>query len=439
MNLDRYALAPMRDLWTPDAQYAAWLRVELAALEALETSGEVPPGTTKRVRARARVDPAKIAAREAETGHDLLAFVEVLEETVGPEGRWLHHGLTSSDVKDTALALILVQALDLLLEKAARLGEALADLAQRHRATPILGRTHGQWAEPTTFGVKVLGWWDELRRARDRLLRARDGIAVGKLSGAVGTHAHFPPEAEALALATLGLRPCLVTTQVISRDRHAEVLFALASAASLVEKVALEVRHLARSEVAEVAEGKPEGSSAMPHKHNPILSERLCGLARLVRAALPAFLEDNALWHERDMSHSSVERVLLPQAFTLVDYMLDRATRLVTELVVFPERMTTRIEEAQGLPFSEGLLLALVRSGLSRREAHRLVSALSDQARATGRHLATVAREDPTVRARLREEDLQAAFDLARALARTETAFDRARACGYTCRGDADA
>ena len=439
MNLDRYALAPMRDLWTPDAQYRAWLRVELAALEALETEGVVPAGTAARVRARARLDPKDIAAREAETGHDLLAFLEALEASVGPEGRWLHFGLTSSDVKDTALALILVQALDLVLERAAALGGALADLAWRHRGTPVLGRTHGQWAEPTTFGVKVLAWWDELGRVRERLLRARDGIAVGKLSGAVGTHAHFPPQAESRALGSLGLRPCPVATQVVSRDRHAEVLFALASAASLVEKIALEVRHLARSEVREVAEGRPEGSSAMPHKRNPILSERLCGLARLVRATVAPALEDNALWHERDMSHSSAERVLFPQGFTLVDYMLEGATRLVTGLVVFPDRMAARIEEARGLPFSEGLLLALVRSGLGRREAHRLVSALADRAQATGRHLADVAREEPTVRARLGEEDLGSAFDLSQALGRIGTAFDRARASGYTPPGDADA
>ncbi|MCX7750550.1 MAG: adenylosuccinate lyase [Candidatus Bipolaricaulota bacterium] len=434
--MDRYALEPMKGLWTPEAQYEAWLRVELAALAALEELGHVPQGVTAEVRARAKLDRRRIEELERETGHDLVAFLWALEESVGPSGRWVHYGLTSSDVKDTALALTLVQALGLVLEKAERLSAALARLAHRYRGTPLLGRTHGQWAEPTTFGLKALGWWDELGRVRERLARARDGIAVGKLSGAVGTHAHFPPEAEERALAALGLRPATVATQVISRDRHAEVLFALASAASLVEKVALEVRHLSRSEVGEVGEGRPAGSSAMPHKRNPILAERLCGLARVVRSALGPALEDNALWHERDMSHSSVERILLPQAFTLVDYMLDRVRALVEGLVVDEGRMAARIGEALGLPFSEGLLLALVRAGLPRREAHALVARLSEEARAKGRPLDQLAAQDPTVKAKLSPEELRAAFDLARALARVGVAFDRARKAGYTPPGE---
>ncbi len=433
---DRYALAPMKDLWTPEAQYAAWLRVELSALEALERLGHVPPGVTAEVRGRARIDPGRIEALERETGHDLVAFLWALEEIVGPAGRWVHYGLTSSDVKDTALALTLVQALDLILDKAERLAGALAATAHRYRSSPILGRTHGQWAEPTTFGLKALGWWDELGRVRERLRRAREGIAVGKLSGAVGTHAHFPPEAEERALATLGLRPCPVATQVVPRDRHAEVLYALATAASLVERIALEVRHLSRSEVGEVAEGRPAGSSAMPHKRNPILSERLCGLARLVRAAVLPALEDNALWHERDMSHSSVERILFPQAFTLADYLLDRARDLVAGLVVHPERMAARIEEALGLPFSEGLLLALVRAGLPRQEAHALVARLSEEARTSGLPLDELAAHDPLVRQKLTAEELRAVFDLGRALARVGVSFDRARRLGYDPGGD---
>lgn len=437
--LDRYALAPMKDLWTLDAQYAGWLRVELAALAALEKLGRIPAGTTAAVSARARIDRDRIRAWEEEIGHDLLAFLGAVEEAVGPHGRWLHYGLTSSDVKDTALALTLVEALDLVLDKAARLQGALGELAQSHRDTPILGRTHGQWAEPTTFGLKVLVWYDEAGRVRARLRRAREGIAVGKLSGAVGTHAHYPPQAEELALASLGLRPCPVATQIVSRDRHAEVLFALASAASLVEKIALQIRLLSRSEVGEVAEGRPEGSSAMPHKRNPILSERLCGLARLVRAGVGPALEDNALWDERDMSHSSVERVLLPQSFTLVDYLLARAADLVGDLVIYPERMRARIEEARGIPFSEGLLLALVRSGLSRREAHGLVARLADAARTTGAELAGVAAADPTVRARLSPEELRLAFDLRSALGEVGAAFDRVCGDGYTAGGDHDA
>lgn len=429
--LDRYALAPMADLWTLDAQYAMWLRVELAALAALEEAGHVPAGASAAVSSRVRIDLKRIRTWEEQTGHDLVAFLWAVEETAGPEGRWLHFGLTSSDVKDTAFALTLVTALGLLLGRATGLRDALGQLAERHRDVPILGRTHGQWASPTTFGRKVLAWWHEVGRARTRIERARDGVAIGKLSGAVGTHAYFPPEAEEQALATLRLRVCPAATQIVSRDRHAEVLFALASAASAVEKIALEVRLLSRSEVGEVAEGRPEGSSAMPHKRNPILSERLCGLARVVRAAVNPAMEDNALWHERDMSHSSVERVIFPQCFTLVDYMLARAADLVSGLVVFPDKMRTHIEEAGGLPFSEGLLLALVRSGLSRREAHGLVSRLADTARARGTDLARVAEADPVVGGRLGPEELRMAFDLRSALRNAASAFDRARAEGY--------
>lgn len=434
--LERYALSPMKELWTLEAQYARWLEVELAALFALEELGVVPAGVAAAIQSKARIDVGRIQELEKEVGHDLLAFLWALEEEVGEEGRWLHFGLTSSDVKDTALALILRDALNLILAKVERLGAALKELALAHKYTPILGRTHGQWAEPTTFGHKVLLWYDELLRVRERLGRAREGISVGKLSGAVGTHAYFPPKAEELALKRLGLRPCPVASQVISRDRHAEVVFALASVASLVEKIALEVRHLSRAEVKEAAEGRPEGSSAMPHKRNPILSERLCGLARVVRAALEPVLESNALWHERDMSHSSVERLLLPQCFVLVDYMLDRGERLLRELKVYPERMRERLEGALGLPFSEGLLLALVRAGMGRKEAHLLVSELSEEAERRGEPLWQVASQNPEVMKRLKPEELQAIFDLEKALRNVEASFDRVFSSGYNPSND---
>ncbi len=415
----------MRGLWTLDAQYERWLRVELVALEALEELGLVPAGVSARVKARARVDREAFLAREREIGHDLLAFLEVVEEQVGEEGRWLHYGLTSSDVKDTALALAIRDALELVLERARGLARALWVLALSQRDTPMIGRTHGQYAEVTTFGLKVAVWYEELRRVEERLRRARQTIAVGKLAGAVGTHAYFPPEAEVRALARLELTPCPVTSQVISRDRHAEVLYSLAAAASAVEKIALEVRHLSRSEVGEVAEGRPEGSSAMPHKRNPILSERLCGLARLIRASLGPALEDNALWHERDMSHSSVERILFPQAFILVDYMLAKGRELIEGLRVFPERMRERIAAALGIPFSEGLLLALVRKGMSRKEAHSLVRELAARAEAEGLHLREVARADPRVAELLGEEELEGVFDLRSVLAGIEASFAR--------------
>jgi len=344
---------------------------------------------------------------------------------VGPEGRWLHYGLTSSDVKDTALALALREALGLLLEKAKNLSQVLWELALRYRDAPMVGRTHGQYAEPITFGLKVLVWYDGLSRVRKRLLGAREAISVGKLSGAVGTYAHFPPKAERRALAKLELAPCPTATQVIPRDRHAEVLFALAAAASLVETIALEVRHLSRSEVGELAEGRPEGSSAMPHKRNPILSERLCGLARLVRTTVVPALENSVLWHERDMSHSSVERILLPQAFILVDYMLDRAVDLTRNLRVYPERMLSRLIAARGLPFSEGLLLSLVKKGMSRKEAYALVRRLAAEAERNEVELKEVAATNPEVLKLLAPKELEAIFDLKAALSRVPEIFQR--------------
>lgn len=429
--LERYALSPMKDLWMLEAQYERWLEVEIAALSALEELGMVPKGVSSAVKSKARINVRRIQELEREIGHDLIAFLWALEEEVGEEGKWLHFGLTSSDVKDTALALILREALDLVLRKVSELGEALKDLAFAYKDTPILGRTHGQWAEPTTFGHKVLVWYDELLRVEERLRRAQEQISVGKLSGAVGTHAHFPPEAEELALKKLGLRPCPVASQVISRDRHAEVFFALASAASLVEKIALEVRHLSRAEVKEVEEGRPEGSSAMPHKRNPILSERLCGLARIVRAAVEPTLESSALWHERDMSHSSVERILFPQCFIVVDYMLDRGARLLRDLKIYPENMRKRLEESRGLPFSEGLLLALVQAGMARKEAHLLVAKLSEDAEKSGEPLWELAARHPEVLKRLTPKELSAIFDLQNALRNVQVSFDRVFPSGY--------
>lgn len=429
--LERYALSPMKDLWTLEAQYERWLEVELVALAALEELGEIPQGTTAALKEKGKINPKRIQELEREIGHDLVAFLWALEEETGPEGRWLHFGLTSSDVKDTALALILRDALDLLLQKVARLKKVLEKLAWNYKDTPILGRTHGQWAEVTTFGHKVLTWYDELLRVEERLQRVRETISVGKLSGAVGTHAYFPPKAEELALEKLGLAPCRVASQVISRDRHFEVVFALASAASLVEKMALEVRHLSRSEIREVEEGRPEGSSAMPHKKNPILSERLCGLARVVRANLIPMLEDNALWHERDMSHSSVERIVLPQCFMLVDYMLDRAARLLEGLRIHTERMRGNLERSRGLPFSEGLLLALVRAGMARKDAHLLVQELSAEAERTGKSLPDVALAHPEVSARLSPEEVRAVFDLQAVLRNVKVSFARVFPLGY--------
>ena len=422
--IERYALSPMRELWTLEAQYRRWLRVELAALEALEELGVIPRGTSGEVRSKASIDVERILGIEREIGHDLLAFLRAVEGAVGPAGRWLHFGLTSSDVKDTALSLAMSEALGIVLDKARSLLEALLSFAREHRGILILGRTHGRYAEPTTLGLKALVWASELSRDIRRLERAREAISVGKLSGAVGTYAHFPREAEEIALRKLGLKPAAPTTQVIPRDRHAEVLWALAQTASLVEKIALEVRHLSRSEVEEVEEGRPEGSSAMPHKRNPILSERLCGLARLLRAGLPPALENNALWHERDMSHSSVERIIIPQAFLLVDYMLEKCRALVEGLKVYPERMLARLEGALGLPFSEGLMLALVRKGLPRALAHEHVARLSAEAEEKREHLRDLALRDELIREHLSEREIEGIFDLRSLSRHLEAVFD---------------
>ncbi len=423
--MDRYALSPMRDLWTLETQYGRWLEVELAALQALESVGVVPQGTYAQLQPRVRVDVERILAMERQVGHDLVAFLWVLEEQAGAEGRWLHYGLTSSDVKDTALALVLRDAVDLLREKSAALCAELRRFAQRYRRSPMLGRTHGQWAEPTTLGLKALAWLDMMTRAHERLARARDTVAVGKLAGAVGTYAFFPPRAEELALASLGVEACVPAGQVVPRERHAEAVFAIAAMGAVVETMALEVRHLSRTEIGEVSEFRPEGSSAMPHKQNPILSERLCGLARLLRSSVGPSLENIALWNERDMSHSSVERVLLPQTFTVADFMLTRARELVAGLEVREEDMRRRITAAHGLPFSEGLLLALVRSGMSRREAHTRVRRVAMRAVAQGRDLAQLAGEDPQITDRLSAEELTRISRLPDLLREVDTSFRR--------------
>jgi len=427
---DRYALPPMRDLWTTRALHERWLAVELAALEALEQEGLTPPGVVATVRARVHVDPTRTAAVEAEIGHDLVAFLWTLEEQAGPEGRWLHYGLTSSDVKDTALGLLLRDASSLLIERLRELEEALLESARRHRETPILGRTHGQWAEPTTFGLKLLAWHDLAARARARLEHAQRAVAVGKLAGAVGTRVYFPPQAEARALVRLELAPCVPAGQVVPRDRHADAVFALAGVGTCVETIALEVRHLCRSELCELCEGRPEGSSAMPHKRNPILSERLCGLARLLRSNVGPALEDVALWHERDMSHSSVERVMLPQAFTLADYMAARAVDLVRGLHVDGEAMEAHVAAAGSTVLSEGLLHVLIAAGWSRRLAHEHVAALVASARNEGRPLLDLALDDVKIAASASRERLAEVLDVHCFLEHAIAAFD------HLCPGD---
>jgi len=419
----------MARVWSEEATLERWLAVELAALDAWAQSGEVPARAVGSIRASARVPtPARVAEIERTTNHDVAAFVDAVAEGLGEEGRWLHYGLTSSDVIDTALSLAVQAAGALVLQGVDAALQAVVVRADEHRDTLTIGRTHGVHAEPTTFGLKLAGWAFQLARDHRRLKQAVEGLRVGKLSGAVGTYASTSPEVERLACEALGLEPAPSSTQILQRDRHSELLSALALLASSLERFALEVRHLARTEVREVEEpfGRGQkGSSAMPHKRNPIVAERICGLARLVRGFALVGLENVALWHERDISHSSAERVVLPDAFLAVDYMLDRFTWLVGGLVVRPERMRANLESTGGLFFSQRLLLALVESGLARDEAYRSVQGHALRAWDEGLDFRELVRGDAVIASRV---DLGEVFDLATYTRHVDAVFQRLHA-----------
>jgi adenylosuccinate lyase len=425
----RYARPAMSGVWSEEAKLETWLAVELAALDAWAQLGSVPAASARSVRVRARVPtPARIAELERTTNHDVAAFVDAVTADLGSDGRWFHFGLTSSDIVDTALALTVQKAGVLIGEGLERAVEVVVARADEHRHTVMIGRTHGVHAEPTTFGLKLLGWAFQLRRDRDRLEHALAGMRVGKLSGAVGTYASTPPDVERIACEALGLEPAPVSTQILQRDRHAELLSALAILASSLDRFALEIRHLARTEVREVEEpfGRGQkGSSAMPHKRNPVVSERICGLARLVRGYALTGLENVALWHERDISHSSAERVALPDAFLAVDYMLDRFVWLAEGLVVRPERMRANLETTGGLFYSQRLLLALVASGLERDGAYRIVQRHAMRAWDEGLDFPGLVRSDSEITSRV---DLDEVFDLRSYTRHVDTVFARFRA-----------
>ena len=418
----------MARVWSEEAKLERWLAVELAALDAWAQVGTVPAEAAEAIRARARPPtPEQVAELERTTNHDVAAFVDAVATELGPESRWLHYGLTSSDVVDTALALSVQEAGGLVLEGIGRAFTAVATRAEEHFDTLTIGRTHGVHAEPMTFGLKLAGWSFQLARDRGRVERALEGMRVGKLSGAVGTYATTTPEVERIACETLGLEPAPSSTQILQRDRHAELLSALALVASSLDRFALEIRHLARTEVREVEEpfGRGQkGSSAMPHKRNPVVAERICGLARLVRGYAVVGLENVALWHERDISHSSAERVALPDAFLAVDYMLDRFAWLVEALVVRPERMRANLEATGGLFFSQRLLLALVESGLERDSAYRAVQSHAMRAWDEGLDFRELVRADPEIGSRV---DLDEVFDLAAFTRHSDVVFARLR------------
>ena len=425
--IPRYSRPTMLRVWLDEGRLARWLEVELAALEGWAEVGAVPADAVERIRQSAQAPtPERVAEIEERTQHDLAAFVDAVGDQLGDDGRWFHFGLTSSDVLDTALALQVREAGALLLEGLDRAFDAVVRRAEEHRETVMVGRTHGVHAEPITFGVKLAGWAFELDRNRERLATALDGLAIGKLAGAVGVYGGGDPEAERIACERLGLRPESAPTQVVPRDRHAELLSTLALCAASLERFALEIRHLARTEVGEVQEpfGRAQkGSSAMPHKRNPVVAERICGLARVVRAASVVGLENMALWHERDISHSSAERVVVPDAFLALDYMLDRFTWLVDGLVVDPARMRANLEASHGLVFSQRVLLALVESGLSRDDAYRIVQRNALRAWDEGLDLRALLESDPEVE--LSAGVLDRAFDLGDALKHVDVIFDR--------------
>jgi len=419
----------MSAIWSDEARLSRWLEVELAALEGWAETGTVPRAAVDAIRASATVPTAeRVAELEARTHHDVAAFVDAVAERLGEEGRWFHYGLTSSDVLDTALALQLRDAGALILDGLERSLAAVTARAEEHRRTITIGRTHGIHAEPTTFGLKLAGWAFGLERDRVRVTRALEGIRVGKLSGAVGTYSAADPEVERVACERLGLEPAPSSTQIIQRDRHAEVLNALALLAASLERFALEIRHLARTEVREVEEpfgSGQKGSSSMPHKRNPIVSERICGLARVVRGAAVTGLENVALWHERDISHSSAERIILPDAFLAVDYMLDRFAWLLEGLVVRAERMRENLDASHRLYFSQRLLLALVEANLSRDDAYRLVQRHAMRAWDEGLDFPGLVRADAELAGRV---DLDAVFDLDAYTRHVDVVFERLRA-----------
>jgi adenylosuccinate lyase len=426
--IPRYTHKEMGAIWSELRRYETWLEVELAATDALAATGVVPVEDARTLRAHAAFDIARIEEIEQTTQHDVIAFTTAVAEKAGESARWLHFGLTSSDVLDTALAIQMRQACDLILTDVDALLDAVAKRAEEHRRTPMIGRTHGVHAEPMTFGVKLALWHAELQRDRVRVERARETVAVGKLSGAVGMFAHLDPAIEEAVCQRLGLTAAPVSSQVIQRDRHAELLTSLAILAASLEKFALEIRGLQKTEIGEVEEPfarGQKGSSAMPHKRNPIGCEQIVGLARLIRANAMAALENVALWHERDISHSSVERVILPDSFIALDHMLRRFTRIVTGMVVYPDRMLENLRRSRGVVFSGTVLLELAKRGISREQAYEWVQRNAMRSFHEQRDFKELLLADPDVAAKVPRAVIDEAFDLDGQLKNVDAIFAR--------------
>jgi adenylosuccinate lyase len=418
----------MAGLWSDEAKYAVWLDVELAVVEAFENLGMAPAGTADAIRARARIDAARILELEAVLKHDVVAFLTAVSEPLGDESRFLHYGMTSSDLLDTALALTMRRAGMLVVEGVCGVAGAVLALARAHKTTPMIGRSHGVHAEPTTFGLKALGWYTELERHKERLLAAVAGISVGQVSGSVGTFSYLEPRVEALVCHRLGLAPAPVSTQILQRDRHAAMIAALAGLSASLEKFATEVRNLQRTEILEVEEPftkGQKGSSSMPHKRNPITCERVAGLARVVRGNAVAAFENVALWHERDITHSSAERVIFPDSFILVDYQLALLTEVMGGLVVYPDRMRKNLDITGGLVFSQRLLLELTNRGLRREESYAIVQENALAAWEGGASFHDRVLVDDRVTRVMPVEEVEACFDLDYNLRHVDAVFER--------------
>ncbi len=426
--IERYTRQAMGQIWTDENKFQTWLEVEILACEALAKLGQIPQKAAKNIRKKARFSLERIEALEAKTKHDVIAFLTSVSESVGPDARFVHLGLTSSDILDTSMAVRLKQASKIILKDCDRLLAALKKKALAHKNTVMIGRSHGIHAEPMTFGLKLAVWFEEMRRNRRRMEQAAKTVSVGKISGAVGTFANVSPKVEAYVCRKLGLEPAPVSSQIIQRDRYAEYFTTLAIMASTVEKIAVEIRHLQRTEVLEAEEyfsKGQKGSSAMPHKRNPIASENLSGLARLVRSNASAALNNVALWHERDISHSSVERVIIPDSTILIDYMLDRLTDLIRRLIVYPKRMRENLELTRGLIFSQQVLLALAKKGIAREKAYGIVQELAMKAWKNGRDFQELVQNDQEIRKCLTGDEIKEVFDLRHQLRHVDTIFAR--------------
>src|SRR5437870_156978 len=433
--IDRYTLPEMGALWSEETRFQKWLDVEIAVCEVHAEMGTIPRDALEQIRSRAKFSVARINEIEKTTEHDVIASTTNLAELIGEASRFVHYGLTSSDVVDTANALLLRDACDILLKKIDALLEVLKRRAFEFKDTPQIGRTHGVHAEPTSFGLTFALWFDEMRRNRERLLRAREAVAVGKLSGAVGSFAHLSPEVEEKVCARLGLKAAPVSTQIVQRDSYAEYLCTLAVIASSIDKFALQIRHWQRTEVREAQEQfkkGQKGSSAMPHKRNPILSERLCGMARLVRANSIVGLENVPLWHERDISHSSAERVVLPDSSIAADYMLQKAASLIDGLIVYPDRMLENLNATRGLIFSGQLLLVLTQAGVAREEAYEWVQRNAMKTWDEGADFKSLVSTDKDITTQLTQERIDAVFSLENYLRNVDKVFARVFSEGLT-------